>query len=88
MALLSLVAVCRRTAVERRRSVAPPRRSPTRWAPSIPGLVVAAMLLGLFGLGFGVLVKNQVAGILVTIGGTFILEPILVALARASSTTT
>ena len=26
--------------------------------------------------------KNQVAGILLTIGGTFILEPILVALAR------
>jgi ABC-2 type transport system permease protein len=48
----------------------------------IPGLVVAAILLGLFGLGFGVLVKNQVAGILITIGGTFILEPILIALAR------
>ena len=25
----------------------------------IPGLVVAAILLGLFGLGFGVLVKNR-----------------------------
>jgi len=48
----------------------------------IPGLVVASILLGLFGLGFGVLVKNQVAGILVTIGGTFILEPILIALAH------
>jgi len=43
----------------------------------------ASILLGLFGLGFGTLVKNQVAGILLTIGGTFILEPILVALARA-----
>jgi ABC-2 type transport system permease protein len=48
----------------------------------IPGLVVGAILLGLFGLGFGVLVKNQVAGILITIGGTFILEPILVAVAH------
>lgn len=48
----------------------------------IPGLVAATVLLGLFGLGFGTLVKNQVAGILVTIGGTFILEQLLVALAR------
>jgi ABC-2 type transport system permease protein len=49
----------------------------------IPGLVAASILLGLFGLGFGVLVKNQVAGILITIGTTFILEGILIALARA-----
>jgi ABC-2 type transport system permease protein len=48
----------------------------------VPGLIAAAVLLGLFGLGFGTLVKNQVAGILLTIGGTFILEPLLVALAR------
>jgi ABC-2 type transport system permease protein len=49
----------------------------------IPGLVAATILLSLFGLGFGVLVKNQVAGILLTIGGTFILEGILIALAKA-----
>jgi ABC-2 type transport system permease protein len=49
----------------------------------LPGLLAATILLGLFGLGFGTLVKNQVAGILITIGGTFILEGILVALARA-----
>ena len=48
----------------------------------VPGLVAATVLLGLFGLGFGTLVKNQVAGILLTIGGTFILEPLLVLLAR------
>ena len=48
----------------------------------VPGLIAATILLGLFGLGFGTLVKNQVAGILITIGGTFILEPLLVALAR------
>jgi ABC-type transport system involved in multi-copper enzyme maturation permease subunit len=49
----------------------------------VPGLVVATVLLGLFGLGFGTLVRNQVAGILLTIGGTFILEPLLVVLARS-----
>jgi ABC-2 type transport system permease protein len=49
----------------------------------LPGLLAATILLGLFGLGFGTLVKNQVAGILITIGSTFILEQILVALARA-----
>ena len=49
----------------------------------VPGLLASAVLLGLFGLGFGTLVKNQVAAILLTIGGTLILEGILVALARA-----
>jgi ABC-type transport system involved in multi-copper enzyme maturation permease subunit len=49
----------------------------------LPGLLAATVLLGLFGLGFGTLVKNQVAGILLTIGSTFILEQILVGLARA-----
>jgi ABC-type transport system involved in multi-copper enzyme maturation permease subunit len=49
----------------------------------VPGLLVSAILLGLFGLGFGTLVKNQVAAILLTIGGTLILEGLLVALARA-----
>jgi ABC-type transport system involved in multi-copper enzyme maturation permease subunit len=49
----------------------------------IPGLIVSAILLALFGLGFGTLVKNQVAAILLTIGGTLILEGLLVALARA-----
>jgi ABC-2 type transport system permease protein len=49
----------------------------------IPGLLLSAVLLGLFGLGFGTLVKNQVAAILLTIGGTLILEGILIALAKA-----
>ncbi len=49
----------------------------------VPGLLASAVLLGLFGLGFGTLVKNQVAAILLTIGGTLILEGILIALARA-----
>ncbi len=49
----------------------------------VPGLLLSAILLGLFGLGFGTLVKNQVAAILLTIGGTLILEGLLIALARA-----
>ncbi len=49
----------------------------------VPGLLGSAVLLGLFGLGFGTLVKNQIAAILLTIGGTLILESILIALARA-----
>ncbi|HVT42491.1 MAG TPA: ABC transporter permease [Acidimicrobiales bacterium] len=49
----------------------------------VPGLLLSAILLGLFGLGFGTLVKNQIAAILLTIGGTLILESILIALARA-----
>jgi len=49
----------------------------------VPGLFAATILLGLFGLGFGTLVKNQVAGIMLAIGGTFILEPLLVLLARS-----
>ena len=48
-----------------------------------PGLLASAVLLGLFGLGFGTLVKNQMAAILLTIGGTLILESLLIALARA-----
>ena len=49
----------------------------------IPGLLASAVLLGLFGLGFGTLVKNQMAAILLTIGGSLILEGLLVLLARA-----
>ncbi|HVB91431.1 MAG TPA: ABC transporter permease [Acidimicrobiales bacterium] len=49
----------------------------------VPGLLASTILLGLFGLGFGTLVKNQVAAILITIGTTFILEMLLVLLARA-----
>jgi ABC-2 type transport system permease protein len=49
----------------------------------LPGLLASAVLLGLFGLGFGTLVKNQVAAILLTIGGTLILEGLLIALAKA-----
>ncbi|MHB8220027.1 MAG: ABC transporter permease [Acidimicrobiales bacterium] len=49
-------------------------------ASVIPGVLGAFALLALFGVGIGVLVKNQVAGVLVTIGGTIIVEQLLVAL--------
>ncbi|MDA8356412.1 MAG: ABC transporter permease [Actinomycetota bacterium] len=48
--------------------------------PVVPGVLGAFALLALFGVGIGVLVKNQVAGVLVTIGGTIIVEQLLVAL--------
>jgi len=48
--------------------------------PVVPGLFADFALLALFGLGIGILVKNQVAGVLLTIGGTFILEPLIYAL--------
>jgi ABC-2 type transport system permease protein len=48
----------------------------------VPGLLAAAILLGLLGLGFGTLVKNQIAGILVIIAITFIFEGLLVFLAH------
>jgi ABC-type transport system involved in multi-copper enzyme maturation permease subunit len=44
----------------------------------LPGLVAVFVLLTLFGLGFGTLVRNQVAAVLITIGGTLVLEPIVV----------
>jgi ABC-2 type transport system permease protein len=44
----------------------------------VPELLLSTVLLALFGLGFGTLVKNQIAGVLVTIGGTLILEGLIV----------
>jgi hypothetical protein len=49
-------------------------------APVVPGLFADFALLALFGLGIGILVRNQVAGVLLTIGGTFLLEPLIYAL--------
>jgi hypothetical protein len=50
--------------------------------PVVPGLLADFALFALFGLGIGILLKNQVAGVLVTIGGTFIIEPIVYQLFR------
>jgi hypothetical protein len=43
----------------------------------VPEVFIATVLLALFGLGFGTLVKNQIAGVLVTVGGTLILEGLI-----------
>lgn len=47
----------------------------------VPGLFGDYALLALFGLGIGVLVRNQIAGVLLTLVLSLILEPILVAIA-------
>ena len=49
-------------------------------APVVPGLVGAYALLAVYGLGIGVLVRNQIAGVILALGITLILEPIVVAL--------
>ncbi len=46
----------------------------------VPEIFVVTVLLGLFGLGFGTLVRNQIAGVLITIGETLILEGLIVVL--------
>lgn len=48
--------------------------------PVVPALFAAFGLLALFGLGFGTLVRNQIAGILLTVGFTIIIEQIVVQL--------
>lgn len=51
--------------------------------PVIPGLFGAFALLAVFGVGVGTLVRNQVAGVILTVGLTVVLEPVLVALAHS-----
>jgi len=51
----------------------------------VPEVLLATVLLGLFGLGFGTLVKNQIAGVLVTIGGTLILEQLIVGIIKVTT---
>jgi ABC-type transport system involved in multi-copper enzyme maturation permease subunit len=46
--------------------------------PVLPGLFGAFALLGVYGMGIGTLVKNQIAGVIVAVGLSLILEPILV----------
>jgi ABC-2 type transport system permease protein len=45
--------------------------------PVVPGLLAAFALLALFGVGFGVLVKNQIGAVLAVLGISFIVEPII-----------
>jgi len=50
--------------------------------PVVPGLLADFALLAIFGLGIGVLLKNQVAGVLLTIAALFVLEPLIYELFR------
>jgi ABC-2 type transport system permease protein len=52
-------------------------------APVVPGLFGSFVLLSLFGLGIGILLKNQVGAVLFTIVLTIVLEPLIEALFSA-----
>lgn len=51
--------------------------------PVVPGLLGAYALLCVYGLGIGVLVRNQIAGVILSLGISLVLEPIIVALFSA-----
>lgn len=48
--------------------------------PVVPGIVVAYALLAVYGMGIGTLVRNQIAGVLLALGISLVLEPIIVAI--------
>lgn len=48
--------------------------------PVVPGLFAAYALLAVYGLGIGTLVRNQIGGVILALGITLVLEPIIVAL--------
>lgn len=48
--------------------------------PVVPGLLGAYALLGIFGMGIGTLLRNQIAAVIFTLALTLVLEPILVLL--------
>ncbi len=48
--------------------------------PVAPGLIGAFALLAVFGVGVGALVKNQIAAVVLAIGLSLVLEPVLVEL--------
>jgi ABC-2 type transport system permease protein len=48
--------------------------------PVVPGLFGSFALLALFGVGFGTLVKNQIAAVVAVLAISFIIEPILIGL--------
>jgi len=50
----------------------------TEYRHVFPGVLVAAILYALYGVGLGALLKNQVVAIIVGLGVTVIVEPILV----------
>lgn len=46
--------------------------------PVVPGMLAAFLLLAVYGMGIGTLVRNQIAGVILAIGLTLVLEPIIV----------
>ncbi|HVC15489.1 MAG TPA: ABC transporter permease [Acidimicrobiales bacterium] len=48
--------------------------------PVVPGMFAAFLLLAIYGMGIGTLVRNQIAGVILALGLTLVLEPIIVAI--------
>lgn len=48
--------------------------------PVVPGILAAYAILAVYGMGIGTLVRNQIAGVILALGITLILEPIIVAI--------
>lgn len=46
--------------------------------PVMPGMFAAFALLAVYGMGIGTLVRNQIAGVILALGLTLVLEPIIV----------
>ena len=48
--------------------------------PVLPGMLAAYLLLAVYGMGIGTLVRNQIAGVIIALGLSLVLEPIIVAI--------
>jgi ABC-2 type transport system permease protein len=48
--------------------------------PVMPGMLAAYILLAVYGMGIGTLVRNQIAGVILALGLSLVLEPIIVAI--------
>jgi hypothetical protein len=51
--------------------------------PVVPGILAAYALLAVFGMGIGTLVRNQIAGVVLALGITLVVDPIVVAIFSA-----
>jgi ABC-2 type transport system permease protein len=59
--------------------LAPAGRMLTEFRHVWPGVAAASVLFGAYGVGLGALLKNQVVALVVGLGATAVIEPILVA---------
>ncbi|MGH8981643.1 MAG: ABC transporter permease [Acidimicrobiales bacterium] len=48
--------------------------------PVVPGILASFALLAMYGMGIGTLVRNQIGGVILALGLTLVLEPIIVAI--------